>query len=121
MKTGVVLLGHGSQLAGAGQVVYELSKSIVKRGEWDMVEPAFLQFERPTLSESIDKLVHEGAQKIVVASFFLLEGNHVNRDIPLELENEAKKHMGVQFAHTTSLGHHPKIEEIILDRIREVA
>lgn len=120
MKTGIVLLGHGSQLAGASQVIHELSKSIMKHAEWDMVEPAFLQFESPTLSESIDKLVHEGVRKVVVASFFLLEGNHVNRDIPEELENEARKHKGVEFSHTAALGYHSKIEEIILDRIREV-
>jgi precorrin-8X/cobalt-precorrin-8 methylmutase len=120
MKTGVVLLGHGSRLAGASQVLHQLSQAVQQRGGWTLVEPAFLQFEHPTLSESIDKLVRNGAERVVVVSFFLWEGNHVHRDIPHKLKNEAQKHKGVQFAYTPALGHHPRMVDIVLDRIREV-
>ncbi len=121
MKTGVILLGHGSKLAGASQAMLDLVKQINEQGKWAFVEPAFLQFECPILSESINKLAHAGVEKIVIATFFLLEGNHMQRDIPEQVEHEAKRHKGIQFAYTAALGHHPQMADIVLDRIKEVA
>ena len=116
----MVLLGHVSRLAGASQVLCELSKSIKAQGEWAYVEPAFLQFEHPTLSESIDKLVSNGVERVVVAPLFLWEGNHVHHDIPEQIKEEAQQHTGVHFVYTAALGHHPRMVDIVLDRIHEV-
>ncbi len=119
MKTGIILLGHGSRRKSANQRLRELAQSIRDQGGWKLAEPAFLQFENPTLDESIAALVTGGAHKIIIIPFFLLEGNHVIKDLPQAVERQKEKYPGIEIVRSAVLGSSSRIIEIILDQIQK--
>ena len=51
--------------------------------------------------------------------FFLHFGRHVQRDLPDIMEELKRRYPGVQITLGPHIGFHPKLAEIILDRIRE--
>lgn len=118
MKTGIIILGHGSKLKSASRVMRDISAA-VRRKQAAVVEPAYLQFHQPDIALTIRKLVNKGCKKIIIVPFFLLEGNHVTRDIPKAIRAEKQKYPDVDFVYARNLGDDPRIEGIVLDRIRE--
>lgn len=117
--TGVVVLGHGSRVEEAGAFMQWLAGQLAEKLGCP-VAPASLQFNNPTLPESCLKLAREGAARIVVAPYFLFEGNHLKRDIPEELGQIAKSLPdGVELVLAKPLGAHEGLVEIIQARINE--
>lgn len=116
MKTSVILLGHGSQAEGGNEALLEVVKLVKEKGGVDVI-PAYLQFCSPTLADSFEKAVGEGAERIVVVPYFLYMGNHVARDIPDELDALRHMHPGVEVVLAEHLGAHAKLAEIVLERI----
>ncbi|GFP28758.1 sirohydrochlorin chelatase, partial [Candidatus Hakubella thermalkaliphila] len=80
-KTGIVILGHGSKLREANDTIHEVVEMIKKKG-WDIVDPAYLQFGQPDLSQSIKNVVQKGCRRVVIVPLFLFMGSHVSIDIP---------------------------------------
>jgi len=116
VKTSVILLGHGSQADGGNVALREVA-DIIKEKSGIEVLPAYLQFCEPSLGQAIDKAVEDGATRIVVMPYFLYMGNHVAKDIPEELDMMRAKHKGVEMVMTGHLGAHPKLADIVLERI----
>lgn len=120
-NTGVIILGHGSKLKIANDSLRALAKDIRMESEFDIVEPAFLQSCQPDLRKVIKKVVRTGCGRIVIVPFFLFMGNHVTRDIPKVIALEAKMHKRVKLIYAKNLGQDPRMANIVMDRIREVA
>jgi sirohydrochlorin ferrochelatase len=117
VKTAVILLGHGSQADGGNVALREVADIIEKTGGLKVI-PAYLQFCEPSLPQAIEKAVADGAGKIVVMPYFLYMGNHVSKDIPEELGMMRAKYPGVEMIMTGHLGAHPKLAEIVMERIK---
>ena len=54
---GVLVIGHGSRRQEANEDVREAARRIGERGEFDLVEAAFLEIEDPNISEGFARLV----------------------------------------------------------------
>jgi sirohydrochlorin ferrochelatase len=123
MKTGIVLLGHGSRAAvdEANQVLLALAEMVGAKAGADLLEAAFLnpRTKRQNLAEAVGGLISRGAQKIIVVPVFLANGLHVQQDIPAEIEELREKYR-VEITLARCLGADPRIADIILDRIGEV-
>jgi sirohydrochlorin ferrochelatase len=124
MKTGIVLLGHGSRAAvdEANQVLLALAEMVGAKAGADLLEAAFLnpRAKRQNLAEAVGGLISRGAQKIIVVPVFLANGLHVQQDIPAEI-GELREKYRVEITLARCLGADPRIADIILDRIGEVA
>lgn len=118
---GIVLLAHGSRgekLEGARvREVVDLLRRRMANG--DTVSPAFLQFNRPDLKESIATLVSAGARDIVVLPYFLFEGAHYHQHIPAELDSIRTKYPGVNITMARSLGVDHRLIDILENRLKE--
>lgn len=86
----------------------------------DLIEFAFLEIERPSIPEGIDKCVSEGAAEIVVTLNFLNSGRHVDVDIPAIVLAAQKKYPQVEFAISQPIGQHPQIPNLFIDLINNV-
>jgi len=117
LKTSVILLGHGSMASGGNVALRDIAKLVKDMGGMDVI-PAFLQFKEPSLPQAIEQAVGAGAEKIVVMPYFLYMGNHVSEDIPGELDGMRAKYPAVEMVMTDHLGAHPKLAEIVLERIK---
>lgn len=120
MKTGIVLLSHGSRLPEAQATVLEIRDMVMARGNFDLVEIAALQFNQPDLSATLNKVIGAGVSRVVVVPLFLYMGLHMQRDIPEILQEQRLLYPDVQISFTDNIGADPLLAEIILNRIGEV-
>ena len=119
MKTGVIALAHGSRVNGGNDGLFKIVEMLQNMGKWDIVRAGFLQFAQPTFTQSIKNIVEEGTQRIVILPLLLFAGNHVQKDIPKEIEAERQKYPHVEFLYASNLGADERIAYIAADRIDE--
>ncbi|MCL6650618.1 MAG: pyridoxine 5'-phosphate synthase [Chloroflexi bacterium] len=86
MKTGIVVFAHGSSVASANEAVRSVAARMAEAGGFELVETAFLELARPDLNEAVGRLRARGAGRIVVVPYFLTLGIHLQRDLPVRIE-----------------------------------
>ena len=69
--------------------------------------------------DGIDACVADGADEIVVHPFFLGPGRHTTDDIPRLIREAVSRHPRVRARVSDPLGAHPKLVDVILERIEE--
>lgn len=119
IKTGIIILGHGTKLHKANKLIPELIEKIRQKTNYNIIEPSYLQFHHPDLPQSIRKIAGNGCKKIIIVPFFLFKGNHVKRDIPQVMKKEISKYPDVTFVFTPSMGEDSRIGDIVIRRINE--
>ena len=84
MKTGVIIVDHGSRLAESNQMLERLAKMFGERfaDRYQIVEPAHMELAEPSIATAFARCVERGATTVVVFPYFLLPGRHWNDDIP---------------------------------------
>ncbi len=119
-----MLVGYGTRKGNLDEVL-ETQVRRLRCREWDNVEPAFFRVSKPTIQESLDKLVAAGADEIVVVPYYIAEGTLTKELIPQKLgidcecgtvEIDGKEvtiHMAPAFGVTRDL------TDIICDRIAD--
>ncbi|MDH7499750.1 MAG: CbiX/SirB N-terminal domain-containing protein [candidate division NC10 bacterium] len=120
-EEGAILLAHGSRSRHVEEGLEEIASQVREGLGGGRVILAFLQFNRPNLSEAIDQAVAEGLARLIVVPFFLASGIHVRKDIPEELEQARLRHPGVEILLSRPLLPDRRIAAILLDRIREAS
>lgn len=121
MRRALILVDHGSILSSANDQLRSVAEIISQMNhEFDIVRFAHMELSHPTIEESFDECVREGAQDITVHPYFLAPGRHSTHDIPKMVVEAARKHPGISFRVTKPLGIHEKIIDVVLERAREV-
>jgi sirohydrochlorin cobaltochelatase len=118
MNRALLILAHGSRAQGSEETVYKIAEKLKAAGEYRDVEVAFLQFNRPNLAESVNKLVKKGITEIVAVPAFLFMGNHVIKDIPEELKKVKAICPEVRIALAEPIGYDDRICGIISERAK---
>lgn len=124
-KIGILVVGHGSSLNYNRELVESYSKKI--GDSFDEVRTSFLNINRPTISESLEELLNQDLDKIVVLPLFLAHGVHTLKDIPMAIgfedgekrkvvERDGKK---VEIIYSEPLGSHDLISKVAIMRIEE--
>ena len=119
IKTGVIVLAHGSKVRTGNEGLYTIVEMLRAMEKWDMVEPGFLQLAKPGLTEVVENLIGRGAKRVVVMPLLLFSGNHILKDIPEEIDSERKKFPDVDFCYAKNIGADERIALIAKDRIEE--
>lgn len=120
MKTGIIILAHGSKQKSGNEGLSRIVGLIREMGEYEEVEAAFLQLAPPGLDEVVRTLVQRGIKKIIIMPLLLFSGNHVLVDIPQAVEAEKIKYPDITFAITKNIGPDPRIARIACERVDEV-
>ena len=120
MQRAIVIVDHGSRRREANALVEEIAASLGARIPDHIVRHAHMELEPPSLADSVAECVAEGAREIAVHPYFLGPGNHTSDDIPRLAREAAATHPGVSVMVTPPIGPHPLLEEIVLERVREV-
>lgn len=118
-KTAILLMAHGSRIAQANAAAYEIAAMIRAAGAYEIVEVAFREMHTPAMQAAIDRCVALGAERILLIPYFLFVGAHVREDLPAEMIVAQERYPQVEFAMGSHLGAHPKLAEIVLERISE--
>lgn len=132
-NTGILLIGHGSNLPHNNKVVEEIANYYKKQNPNKNIEVGFMQLSTPTIPEATEKLIKKDVNKIIANPVFLAEGIHTKIDIPSTLGlpitpvdnyDETQKHYDTinfngEIILTTPLGADDTIVDIIDKRISE--
>ncbi|MDP2744246.1 MAG: precorrin-8X methylmutase [Dehalococcoidia bacterium] len=118
---GILVLAHGSRRAEAGDLVTNMVARLRADLDSDLVEPAFMELAMPDIPTSLAKLIGKGCQQIVVMCLFLVNGNHLVKDVPSLLEKALAQRNGVSFTLTPPLLQSPGMYHLVLECLqREV-
>jgi sirohydrochlorin ferrochelatase len=119
MKTAILLMAHGSRIPEANDAVYDIAKMVKNFAGYDIVEVSFRENHSPNIQQGIDACVAQGAERILLAPYFLYMGAHVQEDLPKEMEEARLRHPGVEMAMGRHLGVHKRLAKLVIDRIQE--
>ena len=119
MKRALLIVDHGSRRKEANDLLQQLAGMMRERFGLDIVHYAHMELGEPTIAQGFDACVAEGAEEVIVHPYFLGPGRHVTTDIPGLVRQAAGRHPGVAFRITEPLGVHPKIGEVIVERIAQ--
>lgn len=116
----VILVLHGSPKSEANKVFFliPLLAKVLKKPASD-IKLSFLQFGKPSLEEVLKEVVQEKPLRIIIHPFFLTSGQHVSFDIPQIIKDFKENYPEIKFFYTPPLGIHPKMAEIVKERIEE--
>ncbi len=120
-KSALLLIDHGSRRKDANDLLLQISHLVQRMSSFNIVHFAHMELAEPTIQQGFDACVSDGADMVIVHPYFLGPGRHSTSDIPRMVAEAAAKHPHVQFRITEPLGVHPKIGELILERVRECA
>lgn len=120
-KTAALLLGHGSRAKEANENMSRVVRLIREKDIFLAVEAAFLELSPPSIPQGIEACVAKGAEKIIIAPYFLHAGMHVKRDLPKAIQEEAQKYPDVKMTYAGNIGFHPVLADIVLERLREAS
>jgi sirohydrochlorin ferrochelatase len=119
MKTAILLMAHGSRIPEANHAVDQIAAMVKKFADYDIVEVSFRENHSPNIQQGIDACVSQGAERILLAPYFLYLGAHVLEDLPKEMEEAQLRHPGVEMAMGKHLGVHKRLAKLVIDRIEE--
>ncbi|MDO8282184.1 MAG: CbiX/SirB N-terminal domain-containing protein [Thermodesulfovibrionia bacterium] len=119
----IIIAAHGSpskEASNVEDIAERLHRMIHTECNKDCVRIAYLQFNKPTITDAIERAVEDGADKIIIHPFFLSSGIHVTESIPKIIKEAEDIYPDVKFIYTEPLGFHNKLAEVVLERIKTV-
>ncbi len=115
----ILLVDHGSKREAANAMLDDVAALVRQSYPDALVAIAHMELAEPTVQQGVDALVAQGATHIVIHPYFLGPGRHATQDIPALATAAAEKHPAVTVEITEPLGLHPKLAEVIMDRVKE--
>jgi sirohydrochlorin ferrochelatase len=112
-------MAHGSRISEANDAVREIAAMVKKMTQFDIVEVSFREQHLPNIQMGVDACVEQGAERILLVPYFLYMGAHVLEDLPEELVQARERHPKVAMVLGKHLGVHPKLAEIVVERVAE--
>ncbi len=119
-ETAVLLIAHGSRHAPANDDLLRMAGQIADRGEYRIVEPAFLELADPDIAAGGGRCVDRGAGRVLMVPYFLSAGVHLLRDLTAARDALTRRHPGVEFRLGPPLGPDPLLERLVADRVRQL-
>lgn len=117
-ETAVLLVERGSSDPDANGQVFHLARLLWEGRGFGWVETCFIGITRPSLEDGLERCVRLGAQRVLVAPYFLFTGVLVRR-IGRVVEAQRGRYPGVEFFISEHLGRHPALAELAIRRIGE--
>ena len=112
----LLLVAHGSRRAKSNEEVVAMSKKLGKHceGEFDIVNPAFLELSEVLIPDGIKQCVDDGATSINVLPYFLNSGRHVVEDIPNIINAEKENYSDVSIKISSHLGASDMMMDVLI-------
>lgn len=117
MKRAILLVDHGSRRREANELLERVTAAVAERRPEAFVCCAHMELARPSIAEGIDACAAAGAEAVVVHPYFLGPGSHSSEDIPRLVHAAAARHPGLRVRISEPLGLHPKLVDVVLDRV----
>jgi sirohydrochlorin cobaltochelatase len=117
-KEAIILIGHGSLRSASGASMIRIAARLRERGVAPLVEAAFLNYSRPTLAETVAKVVAAGATTITIQPYFLITGVYVQNDLHALVAEVNASFPSINFRFAPVLGSHPALKGLAQRRVQ---
>ncbi|NLL10385.1 MAG: sirohydrochlorin nickelochelatase [Methanomicrobiales archaeon] len=125
-KTGFLLVGHGSKKEYNKNLITKTADIIAERNPDYLVRYGFMEFNEPTIRQSLDMFKNDDVDSIVVVPLFLARGVHIDEDIPgiLGLTSEQKRGLfplankEVPLVYADPIGPKPLLADLMIENAR---
>lgn len=118
--TALLLMAHGSRRAEANQELVDLAERLLKRNEYSIIEPCYLELAEPDIVTSGSTCVSKGATRVLMVPYFLSAGVHIQRDLAEARDQLMEKHPEIEFRLGPPLGPHEFLDKLVQERVREL-
>ncbi len=117
MTTGIIIVDHGSRRPESNQMLERIAQLFGQRfnEKYGIVEPAHMELAEPSIATAYARCVARGAERVVVAPFFLGPGKHWTQDIPSLTAAAAAPFPQTRYHVGQTLG----IDDLILDLLEK--
>ena len=115
----ICLIGHGSRDPEGAQEFLTLTQKLRERRLCPIVEPAFLEFVKPEITEVLSSFQHNGIKNIIILPGILFSGEHTQRDVPHTVNEVFRNLPEINLVFAEPLATQPKVIEASQKRIEE--
>ncbi len=114
-KKALIIVDHGSTYQAANEQLHEAARRLRScHSPFDIVEPAHMEIASPSISESVERCVAQGADHITVFPYFLAPGRHSSSDIPRLVAEALAAYPAVECVVTPPFGLSDEIIDLVL-------
>ncbi|WP_246167825.1 sirohydrochlorin chelatase [Propionivibrio limicola] len=103
-KTALILFAHGSRDPEWASTLKRVSAAVEAQAPRLLLKLAFLELMPPTLRESCEALIADGAERIIVLPMFIAQGGHLKQDLPEQLDELRALYPHINFEQEPPVG-----------------
>jgi sirohydrochlorin ferrochelatase len=115
-----VLVGHGSLLEASGVAMFRVADRLRNQRVTPLVEAGFLNFSQPTLAEAVAQAHAQGAGRVMIQPYFLIDGHYVANQLPEVVRTLASQYPRLRFTVGNVLGAHPALVRLARQRLAAI-
>ena len=117
----MILFAHGARDPEWARPVEAVAKRLRELFPERLIEVAFLEFMKPTLSECVADVIASGSiaedRRIHILPFFIAQGGHLRKELPEMLDALRQEHTGLSFDLLPPLGELPAVQAAMAEAI----
>jgi len=117
-KRGILLIAHGSIVAGVERDLEAIAADLRQKTEADVVGVGFLDYTEPKIPEAVRRVAEQDVTELLVVPYFLSAG-YLLRKALRTVSEEAAKQPQMRIHIADHLGKHPRLIDVVLDRIED--
>lgn len=117
-RTAIALIGRGTSDPDSNSDVAKMARLLAEGWGYGWVEYGFYSIARPSTTETLERCIRLGAERIVVAPLLLFTGR-IHQGILRQAEAVAAAHPNTEVRFADLLRGHPDVIEAILQRYNE--
>lgn len=115
--TAALLIAHGSRRAEANADLVKLADMVRATNRFGIVEIAYLELAEPDIPTGAANCISQGAKRILMMPYFLSAGVHVRNDLTEFQQQFQEQYPGVTVEVCEHLGLHPKLVDVVIERL----
>jgi len=115
----VILFAHGARDPRWAEPVLALAQRLRQALPEAFVQPAFLEFLAPSLSEAVEAALALGHRRVTLVPVFIAVGGHLREDLPRLLAPLRAAYPDVSFEVLPALGESERVREAMAATVLE--
>ncbi|PKF61682.1 cobalamin biosynthesis protein CbiX [Psychromonas sp. psych-6C06] len=118
----LLLIAHGSRRQQSNDEVVAIADKLKNNcgAQYRIFQAGFLELSTPSISESIEQCVNQGATSITLLPYFLNSGTHVTSDIPHAINQAKKQFPDTEIKLATHIGASPLMMTLLIEAANSV-
>ncbi len=118
-RAALLVMAHGTPLEDANEPVRRLTAWVHKTAGYPLAATAYLDCNTPRITDAIESLAAQGAQKIVALPYFLHRGRHLRQDAPALLAAARQRYPAITLLEAPHIDYDLRLADVIAERLME--